>query len=580
MNQPTDAIRKELESLTCQVLDKQLTADEDVRLTEILNTYPDLIEDYTNQIYLDSLLSSSLYESVPEGVSIVSQENLSNTNQATAVGAISSVPPVSRRFSFLSSRMALVMVVLLVGVVVWMNDRWSVVQDEEIVASPDYVGILLDTEDAIWGNSDQLEEIPYGTKFNAGQTLALKSGIARIRFQCGAGVVLEGPAKIEFRSPLNALLHFGKLAAYVPDGAQGFSVDTSKIRIVDLGTLFGTVVGQSGEAEVHVFEGEVDVKPLTTNKKIANLKASQGIRLLDDAAQSGKTNVPPIKFADVPTPEQLIAAKFGNYPPTQLIRFDSNEPLHQLPLDKGESILPSGILVGESFEYPTSSLHRRAGGVGFSEEGWWVDQSFTRLMIPKNKMQWGDIDGGQVLLHLRGRHRAYPALAHRVARKIKDPLSSGFYFSLLMQYSGVDDNDFFGLWFDDSMGRMGSSHSRVPTVGFKNGKFFARFCDRWEASFKRPVDDETFFLVGQLYKEDSEFYNRLAFWVNPIGDQRETPDVILEQEGVNSLESINALGVRIGQYTEVSDSLYLDRLVIGESYKAVTTSTQSSLLQQ
>lgn len=577
MTQPNDAIRKELEYLTCRVLDLQLTADEDTRLTEILNTYPELIEDYTNQIHLDTLLSASLYESVPEGVSIAPQENLANENQATTGAA---VVPNSRRSKFLLRGMGFAAVVLLVGFVIWMNDKQRPVQEEQIATRPDYVGILLDTEDAVWGNSNELEEIPYGTKFHAGQTLSLNSGIARIRFQCGAGVVLEGPAKIEFRSPLNALLHFGKLAAYVPDDVEGFSVDTSKIRIVDLGTRFGTVVGQSGEAEVHVFEGEVDVKPLETDKKIANLKARQGIRLQDTAAQNALGKVEPVKFADVPTREQLIAAKSGSYPPKQLIRFESNKPLNRLPLDIEKSIFPSGILVGDSFEYPATSLYRKAGGVGFAKEGWWVDQDFTRLIVPENKMGWGNIDGGQVLLHIRGRHRAYPTLAHRAARKIKTPLESGFYFSLLMQYSGLDDDDFFGLWFDQSMGGMGSSHSHVPSVGFKNGKFFARFSVEREVLFKRPVDDQTFFLVGHLYKEDSEFYNRLVFWVNPIGEQQNRPDVIVEQETGKPLKSVKALGVRIGQYTEVSDSLYLDRLVIGETYESVTTPTGSALLQQ
>lgn len=572
MNQPNDAIRKELEALTCRLLDKQLTTDEDARLTEILNTYPDLIEDYTNQIHLDSLLSASLYESVPEGINVVDQENLSHENQTTVLGIPATEPPVSRRFSFLSRGIALVMVVLLVSAAVWLNQKVPPRQENQIASRPDYVGMLLDTEDAVWGHDDLEEDIPYGTQFKTGQSLWLKSGIARIHFQSGAGVVLEGPAKIEFRSPLNALLHHGKLAAYVPDEAQGFSVDTSKIRIVDLGTRFGTVVDRSGEAEVHVFEGEVDVKPVTSaNKKLANLKASQALRFSNGTVQAAEISVTPAKFADVPTLEQLVAAKSGNYPPQETIHFENHQPLNQISLIKENSALPTGILVGEDFEYPSTSLYQQNGGIGFDHEGWWVDQNFTRLMVPEKRMQWGGLDGGPIILEARGRHHAYPSLAHRMARKLETPLKDDFYFSVLVQYHGLDGDDFFGLWFDDSKGRLGNSHSLVPSVGFKEGQFFARFTVKDEILFQEPVDHETFLLVGHLARKNAPHFNHLEFWVNPVGDRVETPDVVvnLPKEG-KLLKSINALGMRIGQYTEVTDSLFLDRLVIGDSYEAVT----------
>ncbi len=574
MNQPDDAIRKELAALTCRVLDQQLTADDDARLTEILSTYPALIEDYTNQIHLDSLLTSRLYEGVPTGVSYEFLEaSLLEEIQPTCVETTPE-PVVYSRAAFLSpSRVAaLAMVVLLVGVVFWWNeDGRDAVPDHRVAASSEYVGILLDTEDAIWGNNDLSDDIPYGTKFAAGQALWLKSGIARIRFQSGAGVVLEGPAKIELCSPLQALLHFGKLSAYVPDEAHGFTVETLKIQIVDLGTRFGAVVDESGEAEVHVFEGEVDVKPMAADRQVTNLKASQALRFSPENANGAEISVTPSKFADVPTLAQLTAAKFGNYPPQETIRFDSQEPLNQISLIKRKSVLPVGILAGEDFEYTTTSLLQQSGGVGFSYEGWWADPSFTRLMIPEKRMRRGALEGGPMILHARGHHQAYPALAHRIARKLETPLRSEFYFSMLVQYHGVDEDDFFGLWFDDSMGGMGTSHSGVPSIGFKEGQFFARFNVKNELFFQQPVDDETFLLVGHLSKKKSSSFNHLEFWVNPVGDRRDSPDVIVKRlPAAKPLKSINALGVRIGQYTEITDSLYLDRLVIGDSYEAVT----------
>ena len=582
MNQPGDAIRKELAGLTCRLLENQLTVEDDARLTEILNTYPGLIEDYTNQIHLDALLTSNLYAGLPEGVSVEALEITSPVESLSAtVASVSVEPSVRRRFSFLLRTSALVTVVLLVGVVLWLNSGWWEAEPREQIAvipkiehvdvTPDYVGMLLDTEDAIWEDERLGDDIAYGTRFEAGQALWLKSGIARIRLQSGAGVVLEGPAKIELRSPLQALLHFGKLAAYVPDEAHGFTVDTLKLRIVDQGTRFGTVVDPLGKAEVHVFEGAVDVKAMTAEKQVTNLKASRARLFANGTANSAEISVTPTKFADVPTPEQLTAAKSGNYPPTETIQFDGQESMNQIALTQEKSALPAGILVGEDFEYPATSLVQQTGGVGFSYEGWWADPNFTRLMVPEKRMQWGDLNGGPMILHARGHHHAYPSLAHRIARKLETPLTDDFYFSMLVQYDGVDADDFFGLWFDNSMGGMGTSHSQVPSIGFKEGQFFARFHVKDEKFFQQPVDGETFLLVGHLSKAKSAGYNHFEFWVNPIGDRRWTPDVKLWNPKIGKrLRTIQSLGVRIGQYTEVTDSLYLDRLVIGETYESVT----------
>ncbi|QDV49700.1 FecR family protein [Gimesia fumaroli] len=573
MNPEHEAVRKELAALTSRMLENRLTTDEDARLTEILNTHPELIEEYTNQIHLDSLLTSNLYAAVPEEFSLEALV-VSETDEKISINVdvVTTVEPTSRsRLSWLSW-IATAVVLLLAGGFFWFNQaEQQKTAEQPNAVVPGYAGMLLDTEDAVWEDRGT-EEIPYGTRFPTGESLRLKSGIARIRFESGAGVMLEGPAEIELCSPLNAILHYGTLSAYVPEEALGFTVDTNQIRIVDQGTRFGTVVDASGEAEVHVFEGEVGVKPVSAESQmIASLKASQALRFSKGNVKGAEISVTPAKFADAPTPEQLIAAKSGNYPPQEATGFENSEPMNQVSLIREKSTLPKEIRVGEDFEYPTGSLFQQSGGLGFSHEGWWTDQNFTRLMIPEKQLRWKDLDGGPMIVHARGHHHAYPSLAHRIARKLETPLIDDFYFSMLVQYHGVDEDDFFGLWFDSSMGGMGSSHARVPSIGFKERKFFARFNVKQEAFFEQPVDDETFLLVGHLSKKNSKFFNHLEFWVNPVGDRSETPDAVVKRnKEANLLKSINALGVRIGQYTEVSDSLYLDRLVIGDTFESVT----------
>ncbi|QDV17591.1 FecR protein [Gimesia panareensis] len=581
MNSPDETLRNELATLTSRLMADELTTAEDARLTEMLNAHPELIDEYADQLHLDQLLSTNLYAAVPEGISLETLEADAVTEDAPVVVKAAASAAAGSGFGYLTQVSVVVVLLLLVGGAYWLQNReQSKLPEESVVNTPrrllelpavEFVGMLLDTEDAVWADEELGDDIAYGTRFAAGKQLWLKSGIARIRFESGAGVVLEGPAQIELRSSLNAKLKYGKLAAYVPDEAHGFTVDTPKMEIVDQGTRFGTVVDPFGKAEVHVFEGEVDIKPKAQAEQPRILKASQAVLFTRGNTQGADIRVTPTKFADVPTPEQLVAAKSGNYPPLEAVPFEAEAPFNEFALLHINTALPKNILAGEAFEYRATSLSEQTGGVGFSHEGWWADPNFTRLMVPEQRMQWGGLEGGPMVLQSRGHHHAYPALAHRMARKLAEPLTEDFYFSLLVKYEGLDKNDFFGLWFDDVMGGKGSSHSRAPNFGLKEKQFFARFEVNQEGFSSGLVDGECFLLVGRVMKDESSYFNRLEFWVNPVGDRSETPDAVVQQgKGAKQLKAVHVLGMRIGQYTEVSDSLFVDRLVIGKTFASVT----------
>lgn len=579
MNSTDNALRNELATLTSRLMADELTTAEDTRLTEILNDHPELIDEYADQLHLDQLLRTNLYAAVPDGISLEMQEADAVTEDAPVVVKATAAGAAGSGFGYLAQVSVVVVLLLLVGSFVWFRESGETNLPEEPVAVapepllelPRYVGMLLDTEDAVWADEELGEDIAYGTRFTAGKQLWLKSGIARIRFESGAGVVLEGPAQIKLNSSMNAKLNYGKLAAYVPDEAHGFTVDTPKMEIVDQGTRFGTVVDPFGKAEVHVFEGEVDIKPKARAEQPRILKASQAVLFTRGNAQGADIRATPTKFADVPTPEQLIAAKSGQYPPVGAVQFDPPVSLDPVMLSQQQPVWPREILVGEDFEYPATSLLQQTGGVGFGHEGWWADANFTRLMVPEKRMQWGGLHGGPMVLQSRGHHHAYPSLAHRMARKLAEPLTGDFYFSLLVKYEGLDKNDFFGLWFDDVMGGKGSSHSRAPNFGLKEKQFFARFEVNQEGFSTGVVDGECFLLVGRVMKDESSYFNRLEFWVNPDGDRSATPDAVVQQgKGAKQLKAINVVGMRIGQYTEVSDSLFVDRLVIGKTFESVT----------
>ena len=106
-----------------------------------------------------------------------------------------------------------------------------------------------------------------------GSVLTLESGLAEIHFRSGADVILEGPAKLVFESAMRAKLSHGKLTANVPETAHGFAIVSPHGKVVDLGTEFGLSVGPSGQTDVTVFQGEVEVFPDADKRRL--LKTNQ-----------------------------------------------------------------------------------------------------------------------------------------------------------------------------------------------------------------------------------------------------------------------------------------------------------------
>lgn len=89
---------------------------------------------------------------------------------------------------------------------------------------------------------------------------SLTQGYAEITLNNGVALLLEAPVKLNIRSVDYITLAEGSLVARVPDGAEGFQIDTPSSQIVDLGTEFGVLVDKKGKSQVHVLDGEVKVR--------------------------------------------------------------------------------------------------------------------------------------------------------------------------------------------------------------------------------------------------------------------------------------------------------------------------------
>lgn len=95
------------------------------------------------------------------------------------------------------------------------------------------------------------------------------AGLLQLEFYSGATVVVEGPAEIEILDESRVVCRSGRLRAHVPEPARGFAVLAPTFELVDLGTEFGMNVTDDGAAEVHVFDGTVELYDAKSNRDVA-----------------------------------------------------------------------------------------------------------------------------------------------------------------------------------------------------------------------------------------------------------------------------------------------------------------------
>lgn len=122
-----------------------------------------------------------------------------------------------------------------------------------------FLATLVDVDDdVVWSLNHDMPRVP-GKGLKKGW-MRLDSGAIDITFRSGATVHLQGPAMFGIDSCLRATLEYGGIDVYAPESATSFTVNTSAMQVVDLGTRFSMQVdGDSGQADVSVSEGEVDL---------------------------------------------------------------------------------------------------------------------------------------------------------------------------------------------------------------------------------------------------------------------------------------------------------------------------------
>ncbi|QNN24795.1 hypothetical protein HED60_21795 [Planctomycetales bacterium ZRK34] len=114
-----------------------------------------------------------------------------------------------------------------------------------------------------------------GSELMAGP-IHLTAGRAQVVFHSGTVVDLTGPCEFEMTGVNQASLKLGRLEAYVPPDAHGFTVQTpAGVKVVDLGTAYVLHVRQDDVSDVRVTEGRVLIQ---TDQEQRELAADEAAR--------------------------------------------------------------------------------------------------------------------------------------------------------------------------------------------------------------------------------------------------------------------------------------------------------------
>jgi hypothetical protein len=147
----------------------------------------------------------------------------------------------------------------------------------------DGVAVVTQLVDVEYENALQFR---VGDALKPGGRLRLRKGTMRMQFYRGAVVTLEGPAELEIQGVNDAVLCAGKAWAHVPEPAQGFTLHTPDIEVVDLGTDFGVEVVPGQRTAVSVFSGEVELyEPNVSRSEQAPISLTTGQGLAFGAGQ-------------------------------------------------------------------------------------------------------------------------------------------------------------------------------------------------------------------------------------------------------------------------------------------------------
>lgn len=237
------------------------------------------------------------------------------------------------------------------------------------VAGTEFVARVELSEDLVWSN-ETAEKIREDGWLTSG-LVEIESGEATIVFNSGATATVEGPTALSIESSNRVFLTEGRLTADVPPPASGFTVNTPRLNVVDIGTRFGVAVDPEGNSELHVMEGEVEASRTSGNSVTVLVREGLALRA-DERTRS--------ELSPVPYEGEKFLLQIGSIStPAPLLRYSFDEAVGAVIEDTGSTVGFDVPLVGDG--ELDRSPRRSAGYAG----GGLVFQPGNELIVPLSR---------------------------------------------------------------------------------------------------------------------------------------------------------------------------------------------------
>ena len=353
-------IREELQRLLSVLCDGELTDAQHARLEELLDADAECRRLYLETMDMHARLLSHPHLDAKSAEAIARQ-----AEQPMDRSPIFHSPSRRRRVSSLIRYLAVAGATLAASLLVQVFLQHpqgpeggldpAPAREGVLAQSSTYAATLTETMDCVWENEKESRQA--GSRLLPGE-LRLRQGVARIRFDGGADLVIEGPVALRLDSGTSATVLRGKVVFRADELAESFDLHTPSATLADLGTEYAVAVGSDGD-EIHVFDGEVLRTPRSAPKKAEpeHLKAGEAPRYGLGPNAPGK-------------PPALDPASFVRH---------VVDPRHPLP-DPA-----AGLLAYEGFDYkdPEQFLKGKANG-GFGWTSRWAP-ALTRPSDPEDR---------------------------------------------------------------------------------------------------------------------------------------------------------------------------------------------------
>jgi ferric-dicitrate binding protein FerR (iron transport regulator) len=270
---------RELEALLSAQCDGELTDADHARLEQLLD------DPACRQCYLEYMDMHARLLAHPGIGTALPPPAETPTEVALAVA-----PPPSRgRFAQVWRYAAVAASTLAASILVqlwWSHSH----QGAELPGEP--VATLVQTADCAW--PDARTPLRDGERLATGRLQLLK-GVARIRFDNGSELLVQGPAELSLDASDAATLLRGKLVFRSDAMAGPFDLHTPLATVVDLGSEYGVWVGPDGE-EVQVFEGDVQRLPRSETVESEYLQTGEAYRWGAQYVRGKKVKFDPARF--------------------------------------------------------------------------------------------------------------------------------------------------------------------------------------------------------------------------------------------------------------------------------------------